>query len=267
MRRRASSIAALLAFLAGLALVLGGALAQGGLAAFSGQATVTGNNFTTAASFAPVHEETQTGGSSSSSVVSTATNVTAVNDHLYLAAISTKPNVSVTSVTGLGLAWTLVKAQCAARSQTRIEVWKAQGTPTGGETVSANLASAPLNAVIAVSRYSDVSTMSAIGSVTSSNTLGPDGACSGGTDTASYSLNLTTTAANAAAYGAAAIRLRTHTPGAGYTEQAEVHQGASGDTAGVAVEDKPVASPSTIVVDGTLNSATDWAVVAVEIRP
>jgi hypothetical protein len=91
----------------------------------------------------PVHQETRTGGSTASTTVATSSRLKAVRGDLYLAAISTKPNVPVTFVTGLGLAWTLVEVQCAGREQTRVEVWRAQGTPTASGTVKAKLASRP----------------------------------------------------------------------------------------------------------------------------
>ena len=92
-------------------------------------------------------------------------------------------------------------------------------------SVRATLTAAPLNAVIVVSRYSGVNAASPIGDVVSANTLGVNGRCSGGTDSDSYSVELTTTEANSLAYGAVAIRLKGHTTGAGYTEQAQVAQG------------------------------------------
>lgn len=190
-------------------------------------------------------EEVQTGGSGSSTVTTSA-NLTAVDYHLYLAAVVTKPgtNLSVDSVSGLGLSWTLVKAQCAGRNQQRVEVWKAIGTPSGDGTVSAALSSTPQNAAIAVSRYSGIDINSPIGDLASANTNGVDGACSGGSDNDSYSVDLTTTAPNSFAYGAVAKRQKSHTPGTGYTERVEFNQGTSGAAAGIALEDKLVATAS-----------------------
>ena len=196
--------------------------------------------------------------------MTTAASLTGVSGHLYLAAISTKPHVGVTGVSGLGLTWTLVQAQCSGRNQTSVEVWTAQGTPSANGTVTATLATVPSNAVIAVSRYSGAA---AIGSVVSGNTLGLNGACSGGRDTNAYSLNLGTTVNGAVVYGAVATRHLTHTPGAGYLERAEVHQGSGGKTAGVAVEDKDVAAPATVTLEGSFSGTVDWAVVAAEIKP
>ena len=211
-----------------------------------------------------VHEESQTGGSTRALTVTTAASLTGVSGHLYLAAISTKPHVGVTGVSGLGLTWTLVQAQCSGRNQTSVEVWTAQGTPSANGTVTATLAKGPSNAVIAVSRYSGAA---AIGSVVSGNTLGLNGACSGGRDTNAYSLNLGTTVNGAVVYGAVATRHLTHTPGAGYLERAEVHQGSGGKTAGVAVEDKDVAAPAAATIDGSFSGTVDWALVAAEIKP
>jgi len=214
-----------------------------------------------------VYHETATGGSSSSTTVATATSLTGVSGHLYLAAIAAKSNTAVNSVSGLGLTWTRVKAQCAGRNQTGVEVWMAHGTPSSG-TVSATLASAPSNAVIAVSRYSGVEASSPIGNIVSGNTLGVNGACSGGTDNGSYSFNITTTVNGAMVFGAAAMRNQTHAPGAGYTERAEIVQGATnGSKASVAVQDQSFATTGTATVNGTFGGSVDWAVVAVEIKP
>jgi hypothetical protein len=215
-----------------------------------------------------IHEETRTGGSSDTTFVQTSASLTAISGQLYLAAISTKPKVNVLSITGLGLSWSLVKAQCSGRNATGVEVWKAQGMPTSNTTVAAMLASESDNAVIAVSRYSGVDGVTPIGNVISGNTNGANGLCASGVDTNLYSFNLVTATNGAMVYGAAAMRSKNHTPGTGYTERAEIHQGsASSTTASVAVEDKGIASASTVTVNGTFNSKVDWAVVALEMKP
>jgi hypothetical protein len=214
------------------------------------------------------HEETKTGSSLGSTTVTTSASLTAVSRHLYLAAISFKSNVGVSSVSGLGLTWTRVKAQCAGRNQTGVEIWMARGTPSGDGVVTATLAATPKSAVIAVSRYSGASTVNPIGNLISGNTTGANGACSGGSDNAAYSFNLTTTTNGAVIYGVAAMRSHLHTPGAGYTERAEIKSNSgNSDASSVAVQDRSVAAPATVVVDGTFESAADWAMAAVEIRP
>jgi uncharacterized repeat protein (TIGR02543 family) len=248
---------------------------SGDLSGSANPTTITMNsNKSATATFTPigsggaiVYEETRTGGSSASSTVTTSASLTGVSGHLYLAAISTKSHVNVTSVSGLGLTWTLLKAQCAGRNQTGVSVWRAQGTPSTSGTVTATFSSAPKNAVIAVSRYSGVDGANSVGNVVSGNTVGTNATCSGGVDNSSYSFNLTTTVNGAVVYGAVAMRNRTHSPGTGYIERVEFGQGSSGDQASVAVMDKIVASAATVTVNGTFSSSVDWAVVALEIKP
>jgi hypothetical protein len=214
-----------------------------------------------------VHEETKTGGASSSTMVTTSASVTAFSGHLYLAAISTRPMVAVNRVSGLGLSWSLVKAQCSGRDRTGVEVWMARGNPGGSSAVTATLATVPTSAVIAVSRYSGAAAANPIGNIVSGNTKGINGACSGGADNSSYSFNITTTVNEALVYGAIAIRYTTHTPGAGYSERAVIQQDSGSNMAAVAVQDKNVASISTVAVNGSFSATVDWAIVAVEIKP
>ena len=211
----------------------------------------------------PVHQQSVTGTAGGTLTVSSAT-VTGVANHLYLAAVAARPNRTVNSVSGLGLTWTRVDAQCSGRAQTGVEVWRAQGTPSGNGAVAATFASAPTNSVITVSRYSG---SSGVGVVASANSNGANGACSNGNDSSSYSVSLTTTTASSLRFGAVALRNRSHTPGAGYTERAEVRQGNGGSVAGAAIEDAPAPSPGTAPVNGTLSSSTDWAVIGVEVKP
>ncbi len=213
-----------------------------------------------------VFEETASGASSNSNSLQTTGALTEIAGDLYLAAISSKSFAGAATVTGLGLAWTLVETQCSGRSQTGVEVWMAQGSPGGDGTVSAILNNVPQNAVIVVTRYSGVLAGAPVGAVSSANTNGVAGACSGGSDNNAYSFNLTTTAANSFVFGAAAMRHKTHTPGAGYAERLEVRQGTSGSVASVAVMDKEVAAASSVTVDGALSGTVDWAVIALEIK-
>ncbi|MGH7601869.1 MAG: InlB B-repeat-containing protein, partial [bacterium] len=224
-----------------------------------------------------VHEETQTGGSSSSMTVTTAGNLTGVSGDLYLAAISMQPRVNVLAVSGLGLNWTLVKKQCSGLNTIAVEVWMAQGIPQGGsnDAVTATLASAPSATVIAVSRYSGVvqpsGGMNPIGNVISGNTNGANtsAVCSGGVPSDAYAFNLTTTENNAVVYSAVAMKGRTHAPGVGFTERAEIKQVGGGLTSSVAVEDKIVAAAGTPQggINGSFSGTADWAEVAVEIKP
>jgi hypothetical protein len=73
--------------------------------------------------------------------------------------------------------------------------------------------------------------------------------------------------ANSLRFGAVAIRNKTHTPGAGYTERAEIATGSGGNKAGAAVEDKAAPTAGSGPVNGTLSGTVDWAVIGVEIKP
>jgi hypothetical protein len=211
-------------------------------------------------------EEVQTGTASGASSVATSASLAAAPDQLYLAAISSKPHVDTTAVSGLGLAWSELADQCAARNQEGIAVWWALGQPTASEPVTASLAGSPNNAVIAVSRYSGVDPSAPVGTPISGNTDGVGGACSGGSDSVSYSFPLTTTVSDAIVYAATGMRSRSHTPGAGYTERAELLVGSGGSAASLAVMDQTFAAPATVDVDGSFNASVDWAMAAVEIR-
>jgi len=207
------------------------------------------------------------GGSRNSTNVSTTQALTAVEGDLYLAAISMKGRVEVSSVSGLGLTWSLVGNQCAGRDQTGVEVWMAQGTPSGNGTVSAVLASRPKNAVIAVSRYSGVDEANPLGTFISGNTNGLFGDCSGGSDDEQYSFDLATNMSSSLAYCAVAIRNKTHTPGQNYTEREEFGIGGGGDRAGIAIQDRPVSSPAAVAVEGSFSGSVDYAVIGLEIKP
>jgi hypothetical protein len=199
--------------------------------------------------------------------VTTIDSLTAASGQLYLAAISMKPLVKVATVSGLGLSWKLVKAQCSGRSNSGVELWMAQGTPSGNDKVTATFDSAPNNAVIAVSRYSGTATENPLGNVISGNTKGQNGSCADGVDSKSYLFTFPTTVDGAVVYGAAAMRSRTHEPGTGFTERAEINYGSNSATAAIAVIDEVVPSATTVTVNGAFNGEVDWAVVAVEIRP
>jgi hypothetical protein len=214
-----------------------------------------------------VLEDVATGGSVSSISVTTSGPVTAAANHLYLATVASKSYESVVRVQGLGLAWTRVRAQCAGRGQTGIEVWQALGTPSGNGAVTATLAAIPNSAVIMVARYSGVLTTDPLGAVVSGNTNGAGGTCSGGTDGSVYAFNLTTSVANAVVHSSCTMRSKVHTPGAGFTERAELHAGSSGSASSAAVMDETIATPAAVSVSGSFDGTVDWAMIGVEIKP
>lgn len=219
----------------------------------------------TVGSTVPTFEETQHGGSTGLATVTTATSLTGVTGHLYLAAVSSKPYKAVTTVTGLGLTWTRVATQCAGRHQTGIDLWWAMGAASTG-TVTATLETAPNTALIVVSRYSGVASTNPVALAVAGNSNGVSGACDNGTDSSTYSFNVTTTQANSMIVGAAAIRTKTHTPGSGYTERGELVQGTGSDTVTIALMDRTVPTVTSLPVNGTLSGVVDWAVIGIQIR-
>ncbi|MGB6366025.1 MAG: hypothetical protein WBG93_04275 [Thermoanaerobaculia bacterium] len=118
-----------------------------------------------------------------------------------------------------------------------------------------------------MSRFSGADPSQPIGAVATANTNGVSGACSGGSDTAAYAVNLTTSAANAFVYSAVGIRRKSHSAGAGFTEIDEIHGGSGGSTAGVATQGMAAETPGAQTVNGSVSSSVDWGVVALEIQP
>lgn len=212
-------------------------------------------------------EEVVSGGAEGSASVATAADATAVSDALYLAAVATRGFENTISLAGLGLQWTLLRQQCAGRNQTGISLWIGQGAPTGSGPVTAQLDAAATAAVISVARYSGADVIDPIRAVVSANTNGVDGVCELGVDTASYSVDLPTTSDGAQVFSAAAIRQRAHTAGADYEEIEEIHAGAFGGTAGLALQQRTAAAAGVVPVEGAVSDPVDWAVVAVEIAP
>jgi hypothetical protein len=210
-------------------------------------------------------------GAWSGSSVSSARVVTSApvggGDRLYLAAISARGSFTVTGVSGLGLLWTHVLHQCGGRGQTGLSLWMARGEPSSSEVVAAELAASVESAVIAVASYAGAHATAPIGAIVAGNSRGVNGACSGGTDANSYSFSLPVGRAGAIAFGAVALRNRTHTAGAGLVERAEIAAGNGGGRSGGAIEDRNVPAPAAATLSGTFNGKTDFAFVGVEVRP
>ncbi len=225
--------------------------------------TGTGVDFIAEVTF----EESQSGAGSGVSSISTAGNLAAISGHFYIAAIASKNYVEADAVTGLGLTWAKLRSQCSGRNQTGVEIWWALGDVTAAGPVTATFPSAPGNSVIIVNRYSGANADDPIGSIISGNTNGLDGACDGGSDNAAYSFDITTLIDGTKVFGAAAMRNRSHTPGAGFQERAEVLQGSGGGAASLAVMDSTVDAASTLAVNGTFSGNVDWAAVGVAIQP
>ncbi|NIW23393.1 MAG: hypothetical protein GWN29_01875, partial [Gammaproteobacteria bacterium] len=189
-----------------------------------------------------------------------------VDGDLYVVAVATKGYRATTTVSGMGLTWTLVQSQCGARQQTGVDVWMGTGTPSAG-TISATLVASTSKAVIVASRYSGVDPGNPFGAILSSNTSGVNGACSGGADDATFSFELQTNVHDASVFVAVAGRHRNLTPGNGYLLRDDARIGSDGTVASVSILDQQFAIPTTALVDGTFDGDVDWAVVSIEIKP
>lgn len=211
------------------------------------------------------YEESVTGESTGSNAVTTTSALTAVAGQLYVATIASKPLENVGSVSGLGLDWTRVQAQCGARGQTGLDVWIGQGTVETG-TVTATFDNSPSSASLIVSRYSGADLQMPIGSTVSANTFGVAGACDGGSDSNSYALDLPTQFDESLVFAAVSMRNRVHTPDPGFTLRDESRAGSGGNMVSLDVMDQHVPSPETLAIEGSFSGDVDWSVIAIEIR-
>jgi hypothetical protein len=206
------------------------------------------------------------GASMDSTRVRTANPVSAVSGDLYLASITSSTYKEVVSVTGMGLTWSRLVSQCAARDQTGVEVWLGQGEPQSG-VVMAQLMDVAAGSVIIVSRYSGADPDHPVGAMLSGNTLGLSGTCTGGTDSDTISFPFTTTAPNALVFSTIAIQNEDFTPGGGWIQRELIRTGVGNDESGMLVMDRSVPSTGTIGLDGTYSNVADWAVIGIEIHP
>jgi hypothetical protein len=215
------------------------------------------------------HQETRTGSSTGDGSVSTAASLAAAAGQLYLAAVSVRPRLDVTSVSGLGLAWTELVDQCSGEDGTGLSLWWALGAPAVAGNVGASFAGTASSAVIVVSRYAGVDAANPVASppnVVRANTNGASGSCSGGNETDAYSVSFASAGYGSVVHAAAAFPRAEHEPGAGYTELAEIDAGNGNNEVALAVMRQTRVVPEPVVVEGFLDQDADWAVAAVEIR-
>jgi hypothetical protein len=118
-----------------------------------------------------------------------------------------------------------------------------------------------------VARYSGAATANPVALLITGNTNGINGACAGGSDTSTYSFNVTTTQANAVVFGAVATRTRTNSPGSGYSERIDATNGSGGETVRISIMDRAVPASTSLPLNGTLNGTSDWAVIGVQVKP
>ncbi len=167
-------------------------------------------------------------------------------------------------MSGNGITFTQVLSDTESpQNQCTLSLWRGMSASPSTGQITATL-SGTANAAIAVAhRISGAATSGSNGA----GAIGASGiANTGATDTTAPSVAITTTAANSRVYGGATHRAQAYTVGAGETAISINNSvGAAGDTTSLSTEYQDVASASSVTINGTLASATDWIQGAVEV--
>lgn len=208
--------------------------------------------------------ETVLGSATSASSVATASWTPGAND-LILVWVACRSTVTVSSVSGNGITFVQVLSDTeGTQAQCTLSLWRGMsGSPSTGQ-ITATLSGTANAAVIVAHRISGADT----GGTNGSGAIGASAiANTGATDTASPSVNVTTTAANSRVYGGATHRSRTYSVGTGETAiSLNNTAGTAGDTTSLSTEYQDAATASSVTIDGSLDSATDWIQGAVEVK-
>ena len=199
--------------------------------------------------------------------IATDTITESTQKRVFVAAVSSRPNVDVATVSGLGLDWRRVIRQCSGRNSSYIDIWLGVGDAVESGSVIATFTEAVDNAVISVSGYDGVLNSAPVSISSGANSNGIQGLCSDGIDSNTYSFDLAATAAGGLIYSAAIMRSRSHTPTSGFTEIAEIRSGDLGKEASLAVQISPVELAALRSVSGKFSRTVDWAAAAFELRP
>ncbi len=185
---------------------------------------------------------------------------------LFLAAVALRQTTPVSAVSGGGLEWRLVTAQCCGGGEGRLELWWAFGSPANSFQVRIDMGGSPADLVAVVTPYAGARPAGPLGDDGRQNANGADGACTGGTNQGSWAVTVSRTAG---AWTHAAVNLheaadQSHTAGADLVEIDEQHVGSGGNRVGIAVVET---ASTTAPLGGTVTSAIDWAAIGVEILP
>jgi len=196
-------------------------------------------------------------------------------DELYLASVvaSDTTTAALTSVTGLGLNWTLAApVMCNAvsgSSAARMFLYRALGAPTpGGGTVAVTFNSAdyPTAASVIVARWGGVDAATPLGSVAWMNANGVSGACSGGSASSSFALAnaFNTSRAYSHLYMIGAGVSQTGTSAPGFSQASGQNTSSVRQTVWNAAA-SPSAAGTWVSVNGTFGGSAHYAVAVVEV--
>jgi hypothetical protein len=192
---------------------------------------------------------------------------------VYVAFVSTKPARDVSGVSGLGLDWHELRQQCTGRSTASLAAFWARATGDASGRVTASLpGGAGGSILLAVHRYAGADPEDPIGSASSANSNGADSEadCFGGEDSPAYGWSTLDTGAadSVVVSGAHTADFDNHEPGDAFTERSDDQSGDTPGSAGVAVQDRRLAQPTSnvSVTGGWPGEEPDWAAIAVELR-
>ena len=207
--------------------------------------------------------QTVTGTGVSVASLSTPSWAPAANE-LILVWVACRQGVTASAVSGNGITFVKVLEDTeASQGQCTLSLWRGMSASPSAGTITATLSDTALAAVIMSHRISGADTSGSNGS----GAIGASAiANTGATDTTAPSVTLTTTAANSRVYGGATHRNQTYTVGAGETAiSLNITAGTADDVTSISTEYQDVATPSSVTINGTLTSETDWIQGAVEI--
>jgi RHS repeat-associated protein len=213
------------------------------------------------------HSQTVTGGITSGATIVLPAWTPAPND-LVLVAVALRDETRSVTVSGNGLSFVEVANLDNAQAQTGVNLFRAMGaSPTAG-SITVTISGNSLPAVASATRISGAESSGTNGSgaiEAVATNAGPPV-----TDDDDMKINVTTLTSNAWAYAAGTHRLATFTVPAGETAVSINNvAGSDGDktTLSTWYEATPTAGTLTLGADNDLNSARDWAVIAVSIKP
>lgn len=219
------------------------------------------------------HDATFSGTSTASSTI-TVSNVTGGSGGTYLCWVNLRASTdTVSSVSGGGLTWNLIGAvQQSGRANHMLTLYMAQGTPsTNPFTVTVTVSDATGTRIAIVQRYSGVDTTTAYENFKRRNTNGDSGASSGGTDSSTSDITLSTSAnVDSMAVVCHAPRGSTINASgrqAGYTERAgNINAGTAGELLRMYVFDNDAPSASE-ACSMPLSAAADWITAGLTLLP
>lgn len=200
-------------------------------------------------------QEVQTGNSATIGSV-TSVSLAGGTAMTYVASISRESLATVTSVTGLGLTWSLVRTAQDTSNTRSLDMWIGYGTATTG-TVVATFSTTVSAAHISVVRYSNIDQVAPIQahSFTTGTTVNVTGPTLAGTNKGNSIL-------------AVAINNATSTPGVGYNERSDERGPGTSNTAdGLTVLTKPLTLTTTEAGTATLNQAENWVAIGLTLSP